>query len=89
MHKQLNEVMSGKQKQSPLSNPIRLFAQDFIDGIANDSTVSPEKRWLLHAHLSKYVHQIHYTCKDESIQNQRNTNVNHERRLLPSKNHNR
>ena len=36
MHKQLNEVVSGKQKPSPLSNPMRLFAQDFIDGIAND-----------------------------------------------------
>ena len=50
MHKQLNEVMSGKQKQSLLYNPMRLFAQDFIDGIVNDSTVSPEKRQSLHAH---------------------------------------
>ena len=37
---------------------MRLFAQDFVDGITNDSTVSPEKRQLLHAHFSKYVHQI-------------------------------
>ena len=58
MHKQLNEVVPGKQKQSLLSNPMRLFAQDFIDGIANDLTVSPEKRQLLHVHLSKYIHQI-------------------------------
>ena len=58
MQKQLNEVVSGKQKQSLLSNPMKLLAQDFIDGIANHSTVSPEKRWLLHTHLSKYVHQI-------------------------------
>ena len=58
MHKQLNEVVSGKQKQSLLSSPMRLFAQDFIDGRANDLTVSPERTLLLHAHLSKYVHQI-------------------------------
>ena len=55
MHKQLNEVISGKQNKIPLSNPMRLLAQDFIDDIANDSTVSPEKRKLLHTHLAKYV----------------------------------
>ena len=58
MHKQLNEVISGKQNKIPLSNPMRLLAQDFIDDIANDSTVSPEKRKLLHTHLAKYLQQI-------------------------------
>ena len=43
MHKQLNEVISGKQNKIPLSNPMRLSVQDFINEKANDSTVSPEK----------------------------------------------
>ena len=76
MHKQLNEVVSGKQKPSLLSNPMRLFAQDFIDGIANNSTVPPKKGQLLHAHLSKYIHQIPLYMQNESIQNQCNTNIN-------------
>ena len=58
MQKQLDEVISGKQNKVPLSNPMQLFVQDFIDDIARDSTVSPEKCKLLHTHLSKYAQQI-------------------------------
>ena len=57
-HKQLNEVISGKQRNIPLSNPMRFLAQKFANDIANDSTASPEKRRLLFTHLSKYVNQI-------------------------------
>ena len=41
-HKQLNEVISGKQRSIPLSNPMRFLAQEFANDIANDSTASPE-----------------------------------------------
>ena len=56
MHKQLNVVVSGKQKQSFQS--YKALCSRFTDGITINSSVSPEKGQLLHAHLSKYVHQI-------------------------------
>ena len=50
MTKQLDSVISGKQKPITLSNPIH-----FVNGIIKDSSVSPEKRRLLYSHLSHYV----------------------------------
>ena len=82
MHKQLNEVISGKQNQIPLSNPMRLLEQDFIDDIANDSTVSPKKRKLLHTHLAKYVQQIPLYLKKKQNPS-KTTQYESKPRLLP------
>ena len=56
--KQLNEVLSGKQRSIPLSNPMRFLAQEFANNIANNSTASPERCQLLFTHLSKYINKI-------------------------------
>ena len=57
-HKQLTEVMSGKQGKIPLLNPMRFLAQNFLTDVANEATFSPGKRRLMNRHLSKYVNQI-------------------------------
>ena len=51
MIKQLDEVVSGKYKLKKLLNPVRFFAQKYVDDIARESTLAPEKRRLLHTHL--------------------------------------
>ena len=88
MQKQLDEVISGKQNKVPLSNPMRLLAEDFIDDIARDSTVSPEKRKLLHTHLSKYVQQIllYLTKKNKSKGVQYESKANLSQLLVSAKN---
>ena len=55
MQKQVDEVISGKQNKVPLSNPMQLLAQDFIDDIARDSTVFPKSvNCYTHTYQSTY-----------------------------------
>ena len=65
--KQLNEVLSGKQRSIPLSNPMQFLAQEFANDIANDSAASPERCQLLFMHLSKYINNIYRSIYRENI----------------------
>ena len=56
--KQLADIISGRQRPIPLSNPMRFLAEQHLENIARNSTASPEKRRLMMTHLSKYVKQI-------------------------------
>ena len=56
--KQLADIISGKQRPIPLSNPMCFLAEQHLENIARNSTPSPEKRRLMMTHLSKYVKQI-------------------------------
>ena len=56
--KQLADVLSGKQGQIPLSNLIWFLTQKYINNIANDATMSKEKRSMMTRHLSYYADKI-------------------------------
>ena len=43
MTKQLDNVVSGKQKPVKLSNPTCFLAQEYIDSIVNESSMSSKK----------------------------------------------
>ena len=64
MIKQLDEVVSGKYKPKKLSNPVRFLAQKYVDNIARESTLAPEKRRLLHTHLYQFTKKIPWYMKD-------------------------
>ena len=85
MSKQLNSIISGKQLPIPLSNPIRFLAQDFVDGIAKDSSVSPEKRCLFYTHLSQYIKKISlYLKKRQATTSTQYEALPHEPARLPT-----
>ena len=53
MTKQLDNVVSGKQKPVKLSNPICFLAQEYIDSIVNESSLSPKKdACCTHTHIN-------------------------------------
>ena len=56
--KQLDNVVSGKQKPIKLSNPICFLAQQYVDSIVNESSMSPEKRRLLYPYLHQFAKHI-------------------------------
>ena len=64
MIKQLDEVVSGKYKPKKLSNTVRFLAQKYVDDIARESTLAPEKRRLLHTHLYQFTKKIPWYMKD-------------------------
>ena len=64
MTKQLDNVVSGKQKPVKLSNPICFLAQEYVDSIVNELSMSPKKRRLLYAHLHQFAKHIPWYMKD-------------------------
>ena len=58
MAKQLDNVNSSQQKPQKLPNPIRFLAQQYVNRIAQDASVSPPKHHLLHTHLSQFKKNI-------------------------------
>ena len=62
--KQIDNIVSRKQKTIKLSNPVCFLAQEYVDSIVNESSVSPKKRHLLYAHLQQLAKHIPWYMKD-------------------------
>ena len=67
MTRQLDNVVSGKQKPVKLSNPIHFLAQENVNSIVNESSMSPERRHLLYAHLQQFAKHIPWYMKDHVV----------------------
>ena len=74
MTKQLDNVGSRKQKPVKLSNPICFLAQEYVDSIVNESSVSSEKTHLLYAHLQQFAKHIPWYMKDRVMSTMTQTN---------------
>ena len=64
MSKQLDEVMSGKQKLKRLSNPLRPIAQRYVDKLTLSLPFT--QRQVFRSYLNTYVNRIPFYMKDRS-----------------------
>ena len=58
MQRQLQDVVSGRQKRVKLSNPLYFFTQRYLNRLVKDSSVSKNKRQLLYHHLYNYAKNL-------------------------------
>ena len=64
MSKQLDEVVSGKQKLKRLSNPLRPIAQRYVDKLTLSLPFA--QRQVFRSYLNTYVNRIPFYMKDSS-----------------------
>ena len=64
MSKQLDEVVSGKQKLKRLSNPLRPIAQRYVDKLTLSLPFT--QRQVFRSYLNTYVNRIPFYMKDRS-----------------------
>ena len=64
MSKQLDEVVSGKQKLKRLSNPLRPIAQRYVDKLTLSLPFA--QRRVFRSYLNTYVNRIPFYMKDRS-----------------------
>ena len=58
MQRQLDDVVSGRQRRIKLSNPIYFFTRRYLDRLVKDSSLSLSKRQLLYHHLNNYAKRL-------------------------------
>ena len=64
MSKQLDEVVSGKQKLKQLSNPLRPIAQQYVDKLTLSLPFA--QRQVFRSYLNTYVNRIPFYMKERS-----------------------
>ena len=62
--KTVRQSLVWKIQTKKLWNPVRFLAQKYIDIIARESTLAPEKRRLLHTHLYQFMKKYPGYMKD-------------------------
>ena len=58
MQRQLDDVVSGRQRCIRLTNPIYFFTRRYLDRLVKDSSLSLSKRQLLYHHLNNYAKRL-------------------------------
>ena len=58
MQRQLDDVVSGRQRRIKLSNPIYFFTRCYLDHLVKDSSLSSSKHQLLYHHLNNYAKHL-------------------------------
>ena len=73
MSKQLDEVVSGKQKLKWLSNPLRPIAQRYVDKLTLSLPFA--QRQVFRSYLNTYVNRIPFYMKDKSSSSDKATST--------------
>ena len=58
MQRQLDDVISGRQRRIKLSNPIYFFTRCYLNHLVKDSSLSSSKHQLLYHHLNNYAKHL-------------------------------
>ena len=58
MQRQLDDVVSGRQRRIKLSHPIYFFTRRYLDHLVKDSSLSLSKCQLLYHHLNNYAKHL-------------------------------